>query len=444
MDTLTEQQPKTLVNRFSGNKCKLCRAPQEKGILILWHGKGNGITCMTCAYKDHYPTPETTVTPTESEEQDMPQEVSTPVEDVRLYGERSVDELRKLCRERGLNGTTLLSLGKVQLVEFLQTGSYTPKDTPKTAETQVNAAPTNGHNALEEAIRQIAASVTPKFDIPQVMTEAEIKAYLDEQVGKFISKPTVINLPESKSLTLDHDVHEQFASALRAAKIHGNVLLVGPAGTGKTTIAEHIAEALELPYGAISCTAGMSEGHLLGRMNASGEYIESEFVRLYENGGVFCFDEFDAMDSNTALVINSALANGHLPVPNRKDKPSAKRHASFYAIACANTFGTANSIEYAGRNQLDAATLDRFGGGLSRFFVDYDLRLETKIAGRFVKELDAIRTIRRKVAENKLRRIVGTRAVIAMTKELEAGSSFQAVKEALLLGWSDTEKAKVN
>jgi len=358
----------------------------------------------------------------------------------------SVDELRKICRERGLNGTTLLSLGKAQLVEFLETGTYTPKtsEAPKA----LSGEPTNGNghhgaSALEAAIRQIAESVTPKFDIPQVMTEEQIKAYLDDQIGNFIHKPTVINLPESKSLTLEHATHEQFAPALRAAKIHGNVLLVGPAGTGKTTIAEHIAEALEQPYGAISCTAGMSEGHLLGRMNASGEYIESEFVRLYENGGVFCFDEFDAMDSNTALVINSALANGHLPVPNRKDKPSAKRHKDFYAVACANTFGTANSIEYAGRNQLDAATLDRFGGGVSRFFVDYDLRLETKLAGRFTKELDQLRAIRRKVSENKLRRIVGTRAVIAMVKELEAGSNFEEIQSALLLGWSDTEKAKV-
>ena len=361
------------------------------------------------------------------------------------YSKQSVDELRKICRERGLNGTTLLSLGKAQLVEFLTTGTYTTKNFTQSLEARnLDAAiPTNGASALEQAIRQIAESVTPKFDIPQVMTEAEIKAYLDDKIGKFIHKPTVINLPESKSLTLEHATHEQFAPALRAAKIHGNVLLVGPAGTGKTTIAEHIAEALEKPYGAISCTAGMSEGHLLGRMNAQGEYIESEFVRLYENGGVFCFDEFDAMDSNTALVINSALSNGHLPIPNRKGKPSAKRHDNFYAVACANTYGTANSIEYAGRNQLDAATLDRFGGGVSRFFVDYDIRLETKLAGRFTKELDQIRTIRRRVAENKLRRIVGTRAVIAMVKELEAGSNFEEIQSALLLGWSDTEKAKV-
>ena len=191
------------------------------------------------------------------------------------YSKQSVDELRKICRERGLNGTTLLSLGKAQLVEFLTTGTYTTKNFTQSLEARnLDAAiPTNGASALEQAIRQIAESVTPKFDIPQVMTEAEIKAYLDDKIGKFIHKPTVINLPESKSLTLEHATHEQFAPALRAAKIHGNVLLVGPAGTGKTTIAEHIAEALEKPYGAISCTAGMSEGHLLGRMNAQGEYI---------------------------------------------------------------------------------------------------------------------------------------------------------------------------
>ena len=51
-------------------------------------------------------------------------EVNTVTPD---YPGLPVDELRKLCRERGLERNNPLELGKAQLVEFLTTGSYTPK-----------------------------------------------------------------------------------------------------------------------------------------------------------------------------------------------------------------------------------------------------------------------------------------------------------------------------
>lgn len=122
----------------------------------------------------------------------------------------------------------------------------------------------------------------------------------------------------------------------------------------------------------------MSEAHLLGRMLFDGEYVESDFVRLYENGGVFLFDEIDAADANTLLVINSALANGYMSVPNRKEKQRAERHENFICIVAGNTWGK-GSVEYAGRNRLDSAFMDRFT--VAKLEIDYDTDLEGKIAG---------------------------------------------------------------
>ncbi len=80
-----------------------------------------------------------------------------------------------------------------------------------------------------------------------------------------------------------------------------NILLIGPAGTGKTYIARQLAECLPskldptkigLPFYHISCTAGMSEGNLTGKFlpvgeNGKFEYVPAGFVYAYENGGVF-------------------------------------------------------------------------------------------------------------------------------------------------------------
>ena len=109
----------------------------------------------------------------------------------------------------------------------------------------------------------------------------------------------------------------------------------------------------------------MSESQILGRLVPAGEngqfvFLSTQFLDAYENGGVFLFDEIDAADPNVLLVINSALANGHLSVPSRHEKPTAARHPDFICIAAANTFGHGADRQYVGRNQLDESTLDRF------------------------------------------------------------------------------------
>ncbi|MCH7728630.1 MAG: hypothetical protein IH991_19420, partial [Planctomycetes bacterium] len=72
------------------------------------------------------------------------------------------------------------------------------------------------------------------------------------------------------------------------------------------------------------------------------------------------------------VVVNAALANGHLRLP---DGTTVDRHADFVCAAAANTFGTGADRQYVGRNQLDAATLDRFAA--CRLAFDYDVDLET-------------------------------------------------------------------
>jgi len=39
-------------------------------------------------------------------------------------------------------------------------------------------------------------------------------------------------------------------------------------------------------------------------------------------------------------VLNSALANGKMAVPNRPEKPFATKHPDFVCIAAVNTLGT--------------------------------------------------------------------------------------------------------
>jgi cobaltochelatase CobS len=254
-----------------------------------------------------------------------------------------------------------------------------------------------------------------------------------------------VKLPDQSLRTVDGKPHTKFARVLRLAAARRNILLVGPAGCGKTHLAAQVAEALGLPFASISCSAGMSEGQLLGRLVPTGaggkfEYLRSDFVKCYEEGGVFLFDELDAADSNTLLVINAALANGHMAIPNRPEKPTAVKHPNFVCIAAANTFGTGADRQYVGRNQLDESTLDRFRIG--QIEMDYDAEIEAALCPD-----DALRSwllqIRAKVRECKIRRLVSMRFLRDAYVMAQAGDSREEIEEALFAGWTRDEMNKV-
>ena len=256
--------------------------------------------------------------------------------------------------------------------------------------------------------------------------------------GSMEVKVSTINKP--KSIEGVH-YHPKFKDIVEKLQLNADkcVYLCGGAGTGKTTLAEQVAEVMDLPFGFLSCTEGMSEAHLLGRMLFNGDYVASEFVTLYENGGVFLLDEMDAMDSNVAVVINSALANGKVSVPNRKDNPIAKRHENFFVIGAGNTWGTGQgSNMYSGRNKLDTATLDRFWG----VEVDYDVKLEKMLAVDN-KMYDAVLELRKRVAEYGLNRIVGTRKFKDAGRCHANGKDTKYVLDHITTGWTKEEINKV-
>jgi cobaltochelatase CobS len=223
--------------------------------------------------------------------------------------------------------------------------------------------------------------------------------------------------------------------------------MVGPAGSGKTTLAKNIAAALGLDFGFISLSQGVTESHLLGRLlpqaDGSWQYQASRFVEIFENGGVFLLDEIDAADANLMVSINAALANGILANPNGRIH---HRHSDTYIIAAANTWGRGADSSYVGRNALDASTLDRFV--MSTAFVEYDGQLEERLATPLTKDqrrelIDWVWTLREKIKFHKLRRIASTRLVAGSVAAMQAGRTLDQIKQRFFRNWTQDEIAKV-
>lgn len=222
--------------------------------------------------------------------------------------------------------------------------------------------------------------------------------------------------------------HKQLEQLIKYCALRLSPLMVGMAGTGKTHAGEQTASALGLNFYAMSVGAQTSKSDIIGYMAANGQYVTTHFRKAYEEGGVFLMDEIDAGNANVLIQINAALSNGLCAFPDAM----VKRHEDFVFIASANTFGNGANRQYVGRNQLDAATLDRFA--VIEWFIDDDLeaQLTTGINGK--AWYMAVRAARDYVAEKKIRALVSPRATQKGSKLLHVGQDLSEVIDATLLG----------
>ena len=177
--------------------------------------------------------------------------------------------------------------------------------------------------------------------------------------------------------------HKEFELILKSCKLGENVMLVGPAGSGKTTLAAQIAEALDRSF--YMSGAVMQKYELTGFINPEGKYISSSFRRAFEDGGVFLWDEIDASHPGALVAFNAAVENAQADFPDK----IVDRHPDFVCIAAANTFGRGATREYVGRNQLDAATLDRY----AVIELQYDEVLEAELAATDAKTTEWVKQV---------------------------------------------------
>lgn len=281
---------------------------------------------------------------------------------------------------------------------------------------------TKVEQADKQTIAQALADLLTGDSLDESRVEAIAAKVADEKLRKLKAVKVAVTFENRPEVEVE-GAHEALEKILKSVAA-GPVLLIGPAGAGKTTLGEHVAKALDLPFyfnGAIH-----TEYKLTGFVDAGGNYHSTPFREAFENGGVYLFDEMDASSPQALLAFNSGLANGHMDFPD-SPKP-VTRHPNFIPLASANTWGTGADREYVGRNQLDAATLDRF----IPITIDYDMQLEQSLAGEQQAWLQKVWKIRDKVAEYKMRHIVSTRAIVRGRIMLEGGMKEKDVERLVL------------
>ena len=237
-----------------------------------------------------------------------------------------------------------------------------------------------------------------------------------------IPHKTIIEFKDKKT-GVKKDVglqHKDFERVLRTIDAKVNIALVGPAGSGKTTIVYNAATTLGLSFASQSVSAQSTVFDFFGYKSATGEYVPTLFREKYEKGGVFLLDEFDAGNPNVLAALNQATANSYCPFPDKM----IEKHKDFIIVMAGNTFGGGGTIDYVGRNKIDAATLDRF----AFIYIDYDEVLERALSTNedWCTRVQAYRKI---AMIKKVRTIISPRATFNGQALLESGLSIGDVEE---------------
>lgn len=291
---------------------------------------------------------------------------------------------------------------------------------------------TSSLGILEKALVEVIKNQS----IPQI--EKDIKGECEQILKDFIKSEygtierKIITVIDGEKRKLDGIVHEKFDTVLKFVANDEPVFLTGPAGSGKNFICKQVAKALDLNF--YFTNAVTQEYKLTGFTDANGNYQPTQFYKAFTEGGVFMLDEMDASIPEVLVILNAAIANRYFDFPAPIGYVEA--HPDFRVIAAGNTTGHGADYEYVGRNQLDAASLDRF----AIVEIDYSVEIENGMAGD-IELADFCREFRKASEKVGVQVIVSYRAISRLAKMVQLLSLEEALKTCLIKG---LEKDDVN
>jgi len=230
------------------------------------------------------------------------------------------------------------------------------------------------------------------------------------------------------------------------------VLIIGPKGTGKTSLVREYAIQKSKELQSINFSLRTRESHLVGTktlIDGNIGFDEGVLVKSMKEGNILYLDEINAAEADVLLRLDEALDDRRQIVLKESSGEIIKAKDSWFVIA------TINPLTHVGTKELPPQLLSRFP---VRIRLDYPPEdVEYKIIKKHVKnpnESDVLQgiklanTLRQASAVEELYYSPSIRETIAYAKLLEGGTS--AKKSALIVfgnvysQWGNVEFQKVN
>ena len=230
------------------------------------------------------------------------------------------------------------------------------------------------------------------------------------------------------------------------------VLIIGPKGTGKTSLVREYATQKSIELKSINFSLRTRESHLIGTKNLIEGNIgfdEGILVKSMREGNILYLDEINAAEADVLLRLDEALDDRRQIVLKESDGQVIKAKDSWFVIA------TINPLTQVGTKELPPQLLSRFP---VRIRLDYPPEdVEYQIIKKHVKNptesevllgIKLANTLRQASAVEELYYSPSIRETIAFAKLLEGGVSAKQ-SATIVFGnvysqWGNVEFQKVN
>lgn len=219
-----------------------------------------------------------------------------------------------------------------------------------------------------------------------------------------------------------HHMFDKIATIV--GKYKKSVYLYGPAGTGKSALAEQLAEHLNLDFYPMSTVT--QEFKFTGYKDGNGIYHDTNFYKAVKFGGLFFIDELDSCANDVLVGMNACLANGYFDFPNE----TVRAHKDFRVISAGNTIGRGATDEYAGRQALDMSTLDRF----LCIYIDYDKNIDMAVAQGDENLVNFAHAIRKACQDMELTVLMSYRALSSIIELLQDFDIVEVIEWTVIKG----------
>ncbi|MFL6481638.1 MAG: AAA family ATPase [Nitrososphaera sp.] len=265
------------------------------------------------------------------------------------------------------------------------------------------------------------------------------------------SSPIASKLGQEEIIYLDwNNAFDILEKAYRSGLF---VLIIGPKGTGKTTLVRRFGSEMKKELDSVNFSLRTRESHLVGsRTLNKGEinFVEGVLVKSMRSGTLLYLDELNAAEADVLLRLDEALDDRRQLVLKEAEGQIVKATDDWFVIA------TINPLSHVGTKELPPQLLSRFP---VRMRLDYPPEnIELDIVNRHViiddlqvrevkHAIQLAKTLREAAAVEELYYSPSIRETIAFAKMLKTGLSGRQTAEVIYANaydqWGQVEYQKV-
>jgi nitric oxide reductase NorQ protein len=230
-------------------------------------------------------------------------------------------------------------------------------------------------------------------------------------------------------------------------------LIIGPKGTGKTTLVRKFASQMKKELYSVNFSLRTRESHLIGTKTLDkGEisFVEGILVKSMRDASMLYLDELNAAEADVLLRLDEALDDRRQLVLKEAEGQIVNASSDWFVIA------TINPLTHVGTKELPPQLLSRFPVRLRLDYPPEEIELQiinqhTEVASSKVNDvkraIKLAKTLREAAALEELYYSPSLRETIAFAKLLNTGVISKQAAEIVFANvydqWGEVEYRKV-